>query len=194
MKTLPTLNSMINDVRTMVILDRDGVINYDSDDYVKTPDEWLPIPGSLEAIARLNQVGIKVCVATNQSGISRGFFDENTLSAMHQKMADLLKQVGGHIDHLEFCPDHPDDPGFDRKPSPGMPLRIMDRFNVIPLDVFFVGDSMSDLQCAKNAGCNPILVKTGKGERTLEKGGLANEVPVFNDLADFVDSLLNGKI
>jgi len=190
MKTLPTLNA-IHNIKPMVILDRDGVINFDSDEYIKHPDEWHPIPGSIEAIARLKKAGVIVCIATNQSGISRGYFNDETLHAMHQKLAKMLDEHGAHIDHIEYCPDHPEDPGFDRKPSPGMPLRLMDRFNVIPLDVYFVGDSMSDLQCAKNAGCNPVLVKTGKGERTLAKGGLANEVPVFDDLAQFVDNLLS---
>jgi D-glycero-D-manno-heptose 1,7-bisphosphate phosphatase len=190
MKTLPTLDNSNRTPCALVILDRDGVINFDSDQYIKNPDEWQAIPGSLEAIARLNRAGIKVGVATNQSGIARGYFDLNVLNDMHQKMQDQLAEVGGHIDQIEYCPDHPDDPGYDRKPNPGMAMRLLDWFNAIPPETYFVGDSMSDLQCAVNAACNPILVKTGKGQKTLEKGGLAEKVPCFDNLSAFVDSLL----
>jgi len=175
----------------LIILDRDGVINEDSDHYIKSPEEWIPIESSLRAIARLNRAGYKVGVATNQSGISRGYFDTTTLTLMHKKMEHCLAQVGGHIDALEFCPDHPDNAGPDRKPNPGMVHKLLQQFNASPEQTWFVGDSLSDIQCARNAGCRPALVLTGKGQRTRQKADFPNQVPVFNDLAEFTDFLLS---
>jgi len=174
----------------LIILDRDGVINLDSDDYIKSVDEWVPIESSLKAIARLNQAGYKIAVATNQSGIARGFFDTTTLTMMHKKMDMELAKVGGHIDALEFCPDHPEQAGPDRKPNPGMAIRLLNLFNADPAETWFVGDSLSDIQCALNAGCNPALVLTGKGERTSANPALCESIPVFDDLSAFVDFLL----
>jgi len=182
---------MTENNRKLIILDRDGVINLDSDDYIKSPEEWIAIPSSLKAIGKLNHAGYRVAVATNQSGIARGYFDLTTLTMIHKKMEMALAEVGAHIDALEFCPDHPDNPGSDRKPNPGMLNKLLRIFDVTADKVFFVGDTISDVQCAINAGCKPILVLTGKGERTNKNEDLPKDVPAFKDLAQFVDSLIN---
>ena len=167
----------------LVVLDRDGVINADSDQYIKSPEEWKPIAGSLEAIARLTQAGFHVVVATNQSGVGRGLFDMATLNAMHDKMHKAVNQLGGRIDAVFFCP-HANDAGCDcRKPRPGMLLEIAERFNVALRDVPVIGDSLRDLQAASTAGARPILVLTGKGEKTRESGGLPEGTEVHKDLA-----------
>lgn len=177
---------------SLVILDRDGVINEDSAEFIKTPGEWIPLPGSAAAIARLNDAGFKVGVATNQSGIGRGLFDTNTLNDMHQKMANHLLTYGAHIDKLVFCPDHPDQPGPNRKPAPGMALQLLEAFSAKAEETWFVGDSLSDVFCAINAKCKPVLVKTGKGKETLSRPELTKlNVPVYENLAGFVDQLLN---
>ena len=173
----------------LIILDRDGVINLDSDQYIKNMDEWIPIPSSLTAIAKLNRAGYKVAVATNQSGIARGYFNAATLAMMHKKMEQALANVGGHINALEYCPDHPDNPGPDRKPNPGMPNRLLKLFNAVPQQTWFVGDSKSDLNCAINASCKPALVLTGKGAKTLDSG-IDKSIPVYDDLNSFVNYLL----
>ncbi len=174
----------------LIILDRDGVINLDSDHYIKSPDEWIPIESSLRAIAKLNQAGYKVAVATNQSGIARGMFDTVTLAMMHKKMEMELAKIGAHIDALEYCPDHPDNPGPDRKPNPGMVNKLLVLFGAKPENTWFVGDSISDIQCALKSKCKPALVLSGKGERTLKKDNFPSSTPVFNDLQSFVNSLL----
>ena len=174
----------------LVILDRDGVINFDSAQYIKSPAEWKPIPGSLEAIARLNQNGYRVVVATNQSGIGRGLFDMETLNAMHDKMHKALFAVGGRVDAVFYCP-HPADSDCDcRKPKPGMFKRIAETFNVDLKGVPAVGDSLRDLQACSILGCKPMLVLTGKGEKTLADGGLPEGTRQFPDLAAFVNDLL----
>lgn len=175
----------------LIILDRDGVINYDSEHYIKNPDEWIPIESSLSAIARLTEAGYKIGVATNQSGISRQYFTESTLAQMHKKMLQLVQQKGGCIDAIEYCPDHPDNPGPDRKPAPGMALKLLKRFKAQPDQTWFVGDTISDINCAINAGCKPVLVLTGKGQKTLLSPGLDPAIPVFEDLNSFVEQLLN---
>jgi len=172
----------------LIILDRDGVINHDSDDFIKNEDEWLPIASSLTAIAKLNHAGYKVAVASNQSGIGRGYFDLVTLTLIHKKMQLELAKVGAHIDALEFCPDHPDNPGPDRKPNIGMIFRLLNKFKVKACDTWFVGDSTSDIECANRSGCIAALVLTGKGKKTKEQ--LGSNVATFDDLAQFVDHLL----
>ncbi len=152
----------------LVILDRDGVINEDSDNYIKSPEEWIPIPGSIEAIATLNQAGFIVAVATNQSGIARGYYDVATLEAMHQKFLNLVKQAGGTIAHIAFCPHGPKDNCNCRKPKIGMVEEIEKVTGLSARGGWFVGDKWADIQCGLNAGCQPILVKTGKGEMTLK--------------------------
>jgi D-glycero-D-manno-heptose 1,7-bisphosphate phosphatase len=167
----------------LVVLDRDGVINLDSDQYIKSPDEWKPIAGSLEAIARFTQAGFHVVVATNQSGMGRGLFDMATLNAMHEKMHKAVSQLGGRIDAVFFCP-HAQDAGCAcRKPKPGMLLEIAERFNISLAGVPAIGDSLRDLQAASAAGARPILVLTGKGEKTLKAGGLPEGTEVHPDLA-----------
>ncbi len=175
----------------LVILDRDGVINRDSDDYIKSVDEFIPLPGSLEAIARLNRAGYTVAVATNQSGIARGYFDEATLAAMHEKLAELLAEHQGHIDYIAWCPHGPDDTCDCRKPRPGLYRQIARHFD-IPLEgVPVVGDSLRDLQAAEAVGAQPHLVRTGKGERTLAgTDSLLQAIPVYDNLDDFVQQLL----
>lgn len=174
----------------LIILDRDGVINQDSDDYVKSVDEFIPLPGSIEAIARLSQAGYRVAIATNQSGIARGFYDLDTLNAMHDKLRRELASHGGTIDMIAFCPHGPDDNCDCRKPRPGMYLEIARRFDVDLGGVPVIGDSLRDLQAATQVGAAPILVRTGKGMRTLARGEGLEDIPVFDDLAAAVSSLL----
>ena len=173
----------------LVILDRDGTINHDSDEYIKSPAEWTPIPGSLEAIARLHQSDYRVVVATNQSGIGRGLFDAQTLSAIHDKLQRALGQVGGRIDAFFFCPHKPDDHCRCRKPQPGMLLEVARRFNVPIEDAYMVGDSRKDLEAAAAAGARPVLVLTGNGAETQAKGKLPRGTAVYPDLAAFARQL-----
>lgn len=174
----------------LIILDRDGVINQDSDDYIKSAEEFIPLPGSLDAIARLHRAGYTIVVATNQSGIARGYFDVDTLNRMHEKLYQLLAAKGGQIDGIFYCPHGPDDICGCRKPKPGLLLDIKARFNTAMQDVPAVGDSLRDLQAARSVGAKPVLVRTGKGERTLAGGEGLDGVPVYDDLASYVDELL----
>lgn len=174
----------------LIILDRDGVINYDSDQFIKSPDEWKPIPGSLEAIARLNQAGYRVVVATNQSGIGRGLFDMPTLNAIHDKMHKSLAQFGGRIDAVFFCPHTNEADCSCRKPKSGMMLEISARYGVGLANVPAVGDSLRDLEAAARLGAAPYLVLTGKGMKTKEKGGLPEGTLIYPDLAAVTASLL----
>ena len=174
----------------LIILDRDGVINHDSDAFIKSPDEWVPIPGSLQAIARLNQAGYRVVVATNQSGIGRKLFDMATLNAIHQKMHAAAQQVGATIDAVFFCPHMADENCDCRKPKPGMLHEIARRYEVNLKGVHSIGDSLRDLQSGFVVGCIPHLVLTGKGRKTQEKGGLPPGTQIHPDLASMVDHLL----
>jgi len=174
----------------LIILDRDGVINEDSDDYIKSPEEWVPIPGSLEAIARLTRAGYRIAVATNQSGVARGLFDGDTLQRIHDKMRGAVAAAGGEIAAIFFCPHGPDDGCACRKPQPGLLRDIAAHFHVDLSGVPAVGDSLRDIQAAQAVGARPILVRTGKGENTVMRGeGLAG-VAVYADLAAAVDALL----
>jgi len=176
----------------LIILDRDGVINYDSDAYIKSAEEWIPIEGSLEAIARLNHGGYTVVIASNQSGLARGYFDIDVLSSMHKKMDDLLSKIGGRVDAVFYCPHAPDDACACRKPKPGMLLEIGQRFNVPLKDVVFIGDSVADIKAASNANAKAMLVRTGKGlkaEKIIQVECKAS-VPVFDDLAAAVSAIL----
>jgi D-glycero-D-manno-heptose 1,7-bisphosphate phosphatase len=170
----------------LVILDRDGVINVDSEQFIKRPEEWKPIPGSLEAIARLNHAGFRVVVASNQSGVGRGLFDMGALNAINDKMYRALAQVGGRIDALFYCPHAAEANCECRKPRPGLFLDIAQRFNVDLEGVPAVGDSPRDLQAAVTVGAQPILVLTGKGRKTQAAGGLPEDTLVFPDLAEAV--------
>ena len=169
----------------LVILDRDGTINHDSDQYIKSPAEWKPIKGSLEAIARLSQNGWRVVVATNQSGIGRGLFEMATLNAIHDTMHRAVHQAGGRIDAIFFCPHAGDANCECRKPKPGMLLEIAKRMNVELEGVPVVGDSLRDLQAAAAAGARPVLVLTGKGRKTRDAGGLPAGTAIYPDLAAF---------
>ena len=174
----------------LVILDRDGVINQDSDSYIKGPDEWQPIPGSLEAIARLNQAGYHVVLATNQSGVGRGLFEVSTLNAIHDKMHRALAQIGGRIDAIFFCPHAQDADCGCRKPRSGLLDEIARRFNVDLKGVPNIGDSLRDLQAAASVGSTPILVLTGKGRKTQTEGMLPQGTQVYADLAEAVRSIV----
>jgi len=178
----------------LIILDRDGVINHDSDQFIKSPAEWVPVPGSLEAIARLHQAGYRVVVCTNQSGIARGLFNIVTLNAIHQKMHEAVKMVGGELDAIFFCPHAADDNCDCRKPKPGMLQEIARRYDVSLKGVPSIGDSLRDLQAGFVTGCVPYLVLTGKGEKTQEKGGLPPGTTVFPNLAAVVDHLLRAPV
>jgi D-glycero-D-manno-heptose 1,7-bisphosphate phosphatase len=174
----------------LVILDRDGVINYDSDQFIKTPDEWKPIPGSLEAIARLTHSGFRVVVCSNQSGVGRGLLDMATLNAINDKMYKALSPLGGRVDALFYCP-HPAEANCAcRKPRPGMFEDIAKRFNVQLSGVPSVGDSLRDMQASAAAGCQPMLVLTGKGKKTLAAGGVPEGTQVFDDLAAAVRAII----
>ena len=174
----------------LIILDRDGVINLDSASFIKSPAEWKPIPGSVEAIARLHQAGWRVVVATNQSGVGRNLFDMDTLNAIHHKMHEAVNLAGGRIDAIFYCPHTADANCECRKPKPGMFLRIASCFNANLSGVPAVGDSLRDLQAAAAGGAAPILVLTGKGGKTQEDGGLPEGTVVYPDLAAVAGHLL----
>ena len=174
----------------IVILDRDGVINFDSDHFIKSPAEWKPIPGSLEAIARLTQAGYRVVVASNQSGIDRGLFDMDTLNGIHEKMHKALFAAGGRIDAIFYCPHAADSACECRKPKPGMFKHIANTFNADLKGVYAIGDSLRDLQASAVLGCKPVLVLTGKGGKTQAEGNLPAGTLVFTDLAAAVEHIL----
>lgn len=176
----------------LVILDRDGVINSDSDDFIKTIDEWVPIPGSLEAIAALSRAGYLVFVATNQSGLGRGLFSEIDLANIHQKMIGLVEELGGHIDGVFYCPHIPADNCACRKPKTGMLDAIVAEFNVTLAGVPYIGDSLKDIQAARASGCSPILVKTGNGLHTISVANPSDlaDVPIFESLGAAADYLI----
>jgi D-glycero-D-manno-heptose 1,7-bisphosphate phosphatase len=174
----------------LVILDRDGVINYDSDAYIKNPDEWKPIPGSLEAVVRLNQAGYRVVLATNQSGVGRGLFEMATLNAIHDRLHRALGQLGGRIDAIFFCPHAQEDGCACRKPKPGLFEEIGHRLNVSLRGVPSVGDALRDLQAAAAVGALPILVLTGKGQKTVREAGLPPGTLIFPDLAAAAQAII----
>ena len=178
---------------SLIILDRDGVINHDSDDFIKTPAEWEPIDGSLEAIARLNYAGYRVVVITNQSGVERGLLTVETLNRIHSKMRRMLAQVGGRIEALMFCPHGPEDDCLCRKPHNGSFTELAHRLRINLDNVPAVGDSLRDLQAAIESNARPILVRTGKGQRTLEENTLPEGVEVYDDLAAVATALLEPK-
>ncbi len=167
----------------IILLDRDGVINQESDKFVKSTDEFHLISGSVDAIANLSQAGFKVVVCTNQSGLGRGLFTMEDLNAMHEKLHQSVEQAGGVIDAIMFCPHTPDDNCNCRKPKPGMIIDICERFNVENIcQVMMIGDSIRDLQAIANVGGIPILVKTGNGKKTLAKEVLPTNTLVFDNL------------
>lgn len=175
-----------------VLLDRDGVINHDSDDYIKSADEWIPIKGSLEAIALLNKHNYKVIVITNQSGIGRGFYNETKLDKMHHKMRQLTVAKGGEIEAIYYCPHIPEDQCECRKPQPGLLNKFSKDYNQSLTGIYFIGDKIADTQAANAAGARPILVKTGKGQQTLSKHSEIN-IPIFENLYDAAKFIISEK-
>ncbi|NTV96581.1 MAG: D-glycero-beta-D-manno-heptose 1,7-bisphosphate 7-phosphatase [Thiobacillus sp.] len=174
----------------LIILDRDGVINHDSDQFIKSPDEWRPIPGSLEAIARLNQAGYRVVVASNQSGLGRGLFCMDMLNRIHAKMHRMVGMAGGRIDAVFLCP-HPADAECEcRKPRAGLFRDIAARYHADLAGVPAVGDALRDIEAAMAVGARPILVRTGKGKRTLASVSLPEDVVVYDDLKEAVHALV----
>jgi D-glycero-D-manno-heptose 1,7-bisphosphate phosphatase len=173
----------------LVILDRDGTINHDSEQFIKSPNEWRPLEGSLEAIARLAQANYRIVVATNQSGIARGLFDTATLVAIHDTLQRAVMQAGGRIDAFFFCPHSADSACACRKPQPGMLLEVARRFNISLKDTYMVGDALRDVEAAAAAGAKPVLVLTGRGRRTQDEGRLPAGTVVFENLAAFAEHL-----
>lgn len=174
----------------LLILDRDGVINYDSDAYIKSVEEWIPLPGSIEAIAQLSKAGWTVAIATNQSGIVRGYYDIATLEAMHARLRALVAEQGGEVGLVVYCPHGPDEGCDCRKPKPGMLKIIAEHYKVPLAGIWFVGDSLGDLEAAKAVDSQPVLVKTGKGEKTQAKN-LPVGTLIFDDLAAVAAELIN---
>jgi len=194
----------------LIILDRDGVINKDSAEFIKTPEEWVPIPGSLEAIARLSQADYEVVVLTNQSGVGRGIISADMLAQIHIRMLDYIQQYGGKVQSILFCPHHPEDNCECRKPKTGMYQELVKRLNVSLDNTYSIGDSLRDLIAANDAGATPILVRTGNGKKTLKELKHSSEsknninskinileldkLKIFDNLGKFVDALLSNKI
>jgi D-glycero-D-manno-heptose 1,7-bisphosphate phosphatase len=176
----------------IVILDRDGVINEDSEDFIKSVAEWKPIPGSLEAVARLCHAGYRVFVVSNQSGIGRGLLDYDALFAIHERLQRSVAELGGRIDAIEFAPDHPDQASEMRKPRPGMLLDLAKRLGVSLDRAHAVGDSLRDIEAARAAGAKPVLVRTGNGRETEKHKAALKDVAVYDDLAAFAGALLAG--
>jgi D-glycero-D-manno-heptose 1,7-bisphosphate phosphatase len=175
---------------TILILDRDGVINFDSKHYIKSPEEWQPIPGSLEAIAALSNAGYTIAVATNQSGVGRKLYDQKTLAAIHEKMQAAVTALGGKIAAIFYCPHIPDEFCFCRKPEPGLLHQIRDYFQCDLNGVWLVGDSLRDLQAAEKVGCQPVLVKTGNGSALFNTHTLPAHYRVFDDLSAVAAELI----
>lgn len=174
----------------LVILDRDGVLNEESDAHIKSVEEWLPLPGSLEAVARLNRAGYRVALATNQSGIARGLFNEDDLGAIHRHINAQLGRIGGRLDPIVHSPHGPGSDDPMRKPGPGMLLEVARRLDIELAGVPYVGDSWRDIQAARAAGATPVLVRTGHGRATVAADHNLHGVEVHDDLARFVDAFL----
>jgi D-glycero-D-manno-heptose 1,7-bisphosphate phosphatase len=179
----------------LVLLDRDGVLNEERSDYIKSPGELVMIPRAAEAVARLNQSNHHVAVVSNQSAIGRGMIDEAMLTRIHDKLRGELARAGARLDLLLFCPDPPWAETQRRKPRPGMLLEALSHFRTRPENAIMIGDSLRDLEAAKSAGCRRILVRTGKGAETQGKGLPTHLLPiaVYNDLADAVDGILGSE-
>jgi D-glycero-D-manno-heptose 1,7-bisphosphate phosphatase len=176
-----------------IILDRDGVINYDSDFYIKSPDEFHTVPGSLEAIAKLNKAGYQVLVATNQSGIARGLYTVEMLEKIHAKLHSQLAEVGGKIQEIFYCPHHPDEDCPCRKPKPGMFHQIQEKYALDFSETYFIGDTITDVHVANAVGCKPMLILSIKGQKTLEKHPEVAKYPHYANLAEAVESILSQR-
>ncbi|SFX39756.1 D-glycero-beta-D-manno-heptose 1,7-bisphosphate 7-phosphatase [Marinospirillum alkaliphilum] len=177
-------------MKKILILDRDGVINEDSDAFVKNADEWIPLPGSIEAMARLYQAGWILAIATNQSGLARGKFTQQDLDDQHEKLLRLLHAAGGDVHHIAWCPHGPDDDCECRKPRPGLLHQISLALNLNLEGALMVGDALRDLQAGQAVGCKAVLVRTGKGEKTLAAGEGLDDVLVVDNLAQLAEMLL----
>jgi len=177
----------------LILLDRDGVINLDSPAFIKSPDEWLAIPGSLEAIALLKKAGRLVAVCSNQSGIAKGLISHDSLDAIEKKMRRHLSALGAELDQIRYCPHEEGDGCGCRKPEPGMLIDVMQTLAVDSTETCFVGDSFRDLQAARAAGCEPVLVRTGNGSATMDRVEALGVVRIFDDLASFAQSELAGR-
>lgn len=173
-----------------IILDRDGVINFDSDNYIKSPDEWIPIPESPEAIALLNQAGFEILIATNQSGIGRGYYTLDILNAIHNKMHNTLTIAGATIKEIFFCPHLPDAGCECRKPKLGLLNAMKAKYQLDFASTYFIGDSHVDMKAATAAGCQPLLVLTGNGAKTLKNYPEFNTIPRFDNLMQAVKFIL----
>lgn len=179
----------------LIMMDRDGVINHDSPDYIKSPKEWIPILHSLNAITRLNHAGHHVVVVTNQSGVGRGYFSMDTLEAIHKKMHDELSLIGGRLDGIYICPHSPDDHCDCRKPKPGLLMQVAKDFHADLKQAYFIGDALRDIQAAQKVGALPILVLTGKGKESLKQHKLElRNIPVYADLSEAVGAIIEGTV
>ena len=178
------------EVMKLLVLDRDGVINEDSPDYIKAPEEWLPIPGSIEAIAELSRAGWSIVVASNQSAVGRGMISIDTLNRINAKMHRVVAAAGGHIDAIFFCPHHPEEACDCRKPRPGMLHEIAHRYRINAMELIMVGDSLRDLEAVAAMEDMPILVRTGKGKKTEAEGNLPSNTRVFDNLQAVATYLL----
>lgn len=181
-------------MKKFIIIDRDGVINFESTEYIKSPDEWIPIPGSLEAIAQLNRAGFYVFIATNQSGVARGLYSLETLNDIHDKLIRRLAAVGGYVEEIFFCPHHPNDQCLCRKPKPGLLLQIQHKYAVPLQETFFIGDSLADIQAATAAGCHPLLVLTGNGEKVLQNYSNLATLTYFPNLQQAAEYVISRKV
>ena len=177
------------DKEKLIILDRDGVINHDSEDYIKNPDEWIPIFGSLSAIARLNRIGYQVVIATNQSGVDRGYYSLDMLEVIHRKMNSELEKVGGQLAGIYFCPHIPEGNCLCRKPKPGLLHLIAEDFPKVFKETSMVGDNLRDIQVAKAAGCRPILIGKNNDNNKITSRKWLKDVPIFKNLSAYVDHL-----
>jgi len=182
----------------LIILDRDVFINHDSHQYIRCLDDWQPIPGSIDAIARLSRAGFSVAIATNQSGLARGYFSATELEQIHNRMMQLVEEQGGQIDCIAHCPHLPDAGCDCRKPGTGLLAQIERQLGALVGDAYFIGDSLKDLQAAQAYGCRPVLVKTGKGEKTLaalqgSDPGVSEplSIPIYNNLAEASQAILD---
>lgn len=185
------------EIAPWIVLDRDGVINRDSENFIKSAAEWIPIEGSVEAIARLSKAGYRIAVITNQSGVGRGLFDLNALDAMHEKMLSLVKQAGGHLEGVFYCPHAPEDKCECRKPKTALFDEVEKRFNISLAGAYAVGDSQRDLEAAIKKNCRPVLVLTGKGKKTqtqLSSFDQYERVVVFNNLSEFAEYLISSGL
>lgn len=180
-------------MKKILILDRDGVINQDSDAFVKSAEEWIPLPGAIEAIAKLYKAGWTLAIATNQSGVARGKFSQTALDEQHTKMLNLIHAAGGDLHHIAWCPHGPDEGCLCRKPKAGLLDQISQALNLDLKGGVMVGDALRDLQAGQARGCQAVLVRTGKGEKTLTEGTGLEGVKVVADLADLAEQLLSNQ-